>query len=104
MNKAIKLVMTGLLVSANMLAQETDSIQQYGRGISVDWKESTTAGGMVTAGQLSHKTSVNPSNSLFGSVPGLYVLQNAGQFLGRWCYYVCTWFGDYKQQKPADIG
>ena len=43
MNKAIKLVMTGLLVSANMLAQETDSIQQYGRGISVDWKESTTA-------------------------------------------------------------
>ena len=60
MNKAIKLVMTGLLVSANMLAQETDSIQQYGRGISVDWKESTTAGGMVTAGQLSHKTSVNP--------------------------------------------
>ena len=63
MNKAIKLVMTGLLVSANMLAQETDSIQQYGRGISVDWKEST-----------------------------------------RWCYYVCTWFGDYKQQKPADIG
>lgn len=52
MNKAIKLVMTGLLVSANMLAQETDSIQQYGRGISVDWKESTTAGGMVTAGQL----------------------------------------------------
>ena len=53
MNKAIKLVMTGLLVSANMLAQETDSIQQYGRGISVDWKESTTAGGMVTAGQLS---------------------------------------------------
>lgn len=78
MNKAIKLVMTGLLVSANMLAQETDSIQQYGRGISVDRKESTTAGGMVTAGQLSHKTSVNPSNSLFGSVPGLYVLQNAG--------------------------
>ena len=72
MNKAIKLVMTGLLVSVNMLAQETDSIQQYGRGISVDWKESTTAGGMVTAGQLSHKTSVNPSNSLFGSVPGLY--------------------------------
>jgi hypothetical protein len=37
MNKAIKLVMTGLLVSANMLAQETDSIQQYGRGISVDY-------------------------------------------------------------------
>ena len=35
MNKAIKLVMTGLLVSANMLAQEKDSIQQYGRGISV---------------------------------------------------------------------
>lgn len=52
MNKAIKLVMTGLLVSANMLAQETDSIQQYGRGISVDWKESTTAGGMVTAGPI----------------------------------------------------
>ena len=34
MNKAIKLVMTGLLVSANMLAQETDSIQQYGRGMT----------------------------------------------------------------------
>lgn len=78
MNKAIKLIMAGLLVSANMLAQETDSIQQYGRGIIVDRKESTTAGGTVTAGQLSRKTSINPSNSLFGSVPGLYVLQNAG--------------------------
>ena len=73
MNKAIKLVMTGLLVSANMLAQETDSIQQYGRGISVDWKESTTAGGMVTAGQLSHKTSVNMCYRM-PAVPGQMVL------------------------------
>lgn len=104
MNKAIKLVMTGLLVSANMLAQETDSIQQYGRGISVDWKESTTAGGMVTAGQLSHKTSVNPSNSLFGSVPGLYVLQNARAVPGQMvllCMYV-VW--GLQTAKPADIG
>lgn len=44
MNKTIKLVMISLLVSVNMLAQKTDNIQQqYGRGITVDQKESTTA-------------------------------------------------------------
>lgn len=79
MNKTIKLVMISLLVSVNMLAQKTDNIQQqYGRGITVDQKESTTAGGTITEKQLLHKTSINPSNLLFGTIAGLYVLQNAG--------------------------
>lgn len=78
MKKSIKLITICLFVFSMANAQVTDSIQQYGRGIAVDWKESTTAGAIISADQLSHKTSIDPSNSLYGLASGLYVLQNGG--------------------------
>lgn len=78
MEKSMKLLIAGLLFSSVSVAQVTDSIQQYGRGISFNQKESTTAGAIITSDVLGHRTSTLPSNSLFGLIPGLQVLQNAG--------------------------
>lgn len=78
MEKSMKLFIAGLLFSSASVAQVTDSIQQYGRGISFNQKESTTAGAIATSEVLGHRTSTLPSNSLFGLIPGLQVLQNAG--------------------------
>lgn len=78
MEKSMKLLIAGLLFSSVSVAQVTDSIQQYGRGLSFNQKESTTAGAIVTSDVLGHRTSTLPSNSLFGLIPGLQVLSNAG--------------------------
>ena len=50
---------------------------EYGRGISYDAKKSTVATAVATADELSHRTSVNASNLLYGLLPGVQVLQNA---------------------------
>lgn len=88
MNKGITLFMACTLFSslglAHQSAQQKDSIPnssigtEYGRGVSFNSKESTTASAQATADDLSHKTSINPSNNLFGKIPGLQVLQRAG--------------------------
>lgn len=78
MEKSMKLLIAGLLFSSVSVAQVADSIQQYGRGISFSQKESTTAGATATADVLGHRTSTLASNTLFGLIPGLQVLQNAG--------------------------
>lgn len=78
MEKSMKLLIAGLLFSSVSVAQVADSIQQYGRGISFSQKESTTAGATATADVLGHRTSTLGSNALFGLIPGLQVLQNAG--------------------------
>lgn len=78
MKRSIKLTLISLFLSSMAAAQVTDSIQQYGRGIAVDWKESTTAGATITSEQISHRTSIDPSNSLSGLASGFYVMQNPG--------------------------
>ncbi|MDD4199278.1 MAG: SusC/RagA family TonB-linked outer membrane protein [Paludibacter sp.] len=78
MKKSVKLFIVGLLFSSISIAQVADSIQQYGRGISFNQKEATTASAVATSDVLGHRTSTTPSNSLFGLIPGLQVLQNAG--------------------------
>ena len=79
----MKLFMAALLTSSIAVAQvQVDSLQQYGRGISFSKKEATTAGAVATSDVLEHRTSTNPSNSLFGLIPGLQVLQNAGPDFG----------------------
>lgn len=78
MEKSIKLLIAGLLFTSVSAAQVADSIQQYGRGISFIKKEATIARGVATSEQLGHRTSTVASNALFGLIPGLQVLQNAG--------------------------
>lgn len=89
MDKNMKLLVVFLFCSLAAWGQESNDIElatsgqeaktvQYGRGIAVSRQESTAASAMVTADDLSHKTSISPSNGLFGMLPGLQVLQNAG--------------------------
>lgn len=86
MNKSIKILIVFVL-SMPVFAiaqQDSASVQkkkmliEYGRNISYDLKESTTATAIVTEEGLSHKRSINSSNILYGLIPGLQVQQNAG--------------------------
>lgn len=87
MKKSIKLFIVCTLLSSNLLAQVKDSVQnavsrkaeidtEYGRNISFGMRESTAASATATAEELSHKTSINPSNMLYGLIPGLQVMQS----------------------------
>lgn len=87
MKKSIKLLVACMLCSPlSTMAQQQDSLLarknkkaiEYGRGISFDLKESTTATAIATEEELSHKKSINNSNLLYGLIPGLQVLQNGG--------------------------
>ena len=88
MRNYIKLLIIGTLCSSTAWAQVSDSISdktrdemakrvEYGRGIFYDAKENTAATAVATADELSHRTSVNASNLLYGLLPGVQVLQNA---------------------------
>lgn len=89
MKNKVSFLLLGLLASSTTLfAQQADEMAQagnegktkieYGRGIAYDLKESTTATAVATEEQLSHRSSINPSNLLYGLIPGLQVLQKAG--------------------------
>ncbi len=87
MKRSIKLLVACMLSSPVIaLAQQQDSIVtrkskmavEYGRGISFNLKESTTATAVATEEELSHKKSINNSNMLYGLIPGLQVLQGTG--------------------------
>lgn len=88
MRKSIKLLVAcTLCISASGMARaQQDSVSarkdkiaiEYGRGISYDLKESTTATAVASEEMLSHRKSINNSNLLYGLIPGLQVLQNAG--------------------------
>lgn len=85
MKKRIKLLVACLL-GVQFAAAQKDSLAihktkitiEYGRDIAVDPLESTAAISTADAKSLSHKTSINPVNMLYGLIPGLQVLQNAG--------------------------
>lgn len=81
MDKSIKLFVTCLLCPVAMMAQQTDVQNniykniEYGRGISFDIQESTTATAVADKDDLSHRKVINTSNALYGLIPGLQVLQ-----------------------------
>ena len=75
MRKSIKLLVACMLCSpVAIVAQEQDSLFarkskvaiEYGRGISFNLKESTTATAVASEEELSHKKSINNSNMLYG--------------------------------------
>ncbi len=86
MNKRIYIILAGVCCSINLMAQ-VDTLTtskksglklDYGRNIIHSANEMTGAVSVATAGQLSHKNSINASNQLFGQINGLQVLQNSG--------------------------
>lgn len=50
----------------------------YGRGIVIDRNEASAAISSADGEALGHRTAINPSNLLYGLIPGLQVMQNAG--------------------------
>lgn len=85
MNKRINIFLAGVLCSFSVMAQkDTLTLQQnrevveLGRTVSYDAKEVTGAISVANEKTFSHKNSIKPSNQLFGVIPGLQVLQNAG--------------------------
>ncbi len=90
MKNNIKFLMFALLGTSSAFAQLPDSIPnvvkatyvEYGRGISHTLDQSTTSAPQVTSKELGHKTSINSTNLLFGLLPGVEVMQNAGNAWG----------------------
>lgn len=85
MSKRLNILLAGVLCSCGMLAQQdtltahkSQEVIDLGRTIAYDAKEVTGAISVATNDALSHKNSIKPSNQLFGTIPGLEVLQNAG--------------------------
>lgn len=83
--KRINIILASVLCSVNLMAQEDtlamkkdDVAVDLGRNITYDAKEVTGAISVATSDKLSHRSSINASNQLFGMLPGLQVLQNAG--------------------------
>jgi len=69
-------VFAGVLAIPSVLtAQEK---VEYGRGILLGNDQSTAAPGQIGAETIGHKLTNDASNSLFGLLPGLQVMQNAG--------------------------
>ena len=85
MSKRLNILLAGVLCSCGMMAQQ-DTLTvhknreaiELGRTITYDAQEVTGAISVATNDALSHKNSIKPSNQLFGTIPGLQVLQNAG--------------------------
>jgi TonB-linked SusC/RagA family outer membrane protein len=68
--------LTSLLTVAQSMAQTTDTTLVY-LGFDV---ETSSATGAATAADLSRYFAIDPSNALFGQIPGLTVLQNGGNW------------------------
>ena len=84
MSKKINILLAGVLCSCSVMAQQDTltahkdrEVIELGRTITYDANEMTGAVSVAGNEALSHKTSIKSSNLLFGTVPGLQVLQNA---------------------------
>ena len=71
-------VLSGMISFAATPDSTSLSKIEYGRSVEVDRNEASAAVSSAGESSLSHKTSINPSNHLYGLIPGLQVLQNAG--------------------------
>lgn len=84
MSKRLNILLAGVLCSCGMMAQQDtltvkdQKVIELGRTITYDAQEMTGAVSVALNDALSHKNSIKPSNQLFGAIPGLQVLQNAG--------------------------
>lgn len=73
--------LTSLLPHGQSAAQILDStLVQLGYDASFTVDETSFAIGVATAGDLSRYFAINASNSLYGQIPGLTVLQNGGNW------------------------
>lgn len=76
--------LAGILSIGQIFAQEQDSsVVNLGYGVTVTSDEASAAVGVAKAKDLSKFFAINPTNALFGQIPGLTVLQNGGDWWGQ---------------------
>lgn len=95
MKNKIKLLIVGTFCSSVAWAQVSDSIS-----MSHAMKESTGAIAIATAEDLSHRTSINASNLLYGLLPGVQVLQNANNAWGDGASLLIRGMGTMSSRSP----
>lgn len=76
--------LAGILTVGQLSAQEQDSsVVNLGYGITVSVNENSAAVGVANAENLSKYFAIDPTNALYGQIPGLTVLQNGGNWWGQ---------------------
>lgn len=111
MRNNIKLLIVSTFCSSLAVAQVTDSLSnkilnkaaakiEYGRGMSLSAKESTAAIAVATSEELSHRTSINATNLLYGLLPGVQVLQNANNAWGDGASLLIRGMGTMSSRSP----
>ena len=83
MKKNIFLLLTGILTSMNMSAQQNtpaaeDQTLDLGRNVEYNILEGTGAVSTASSEQFTHKSALNVQNQLYGILSGLQALQNSG--------------------------
>lgn len=79
MNKLIiNIISISVSLTCFTLMLSAQGKSEYGRNITFDNEESSSASYTVDEHILSHNRTNDPTNSLFGLLPGLQVMQNAG--------------------------
>ena len=82
--KILFVSLAGILSIGQIFAQEQDSsVVNLGYGVTVTSDEVTAAAGVAEAKDLSKFFAINPTNALYGQIPGLTVLQNGGDWWGQ---------------------
>lgn len=84
---SIKILFVSLAVILSIgqiFAQKQDTtVVNLGYGETVTSDEATVAAGVAQAKDLSKFFAINPTNALYGQIPGLTVLQNGGDWWGQ---------------------
>ncbi|MBK3516164.1 SusC/RagA family TonB-linked outer membrane protein [Carboxylicivirga marina] len=79
--RALFVSCTSLLTIGQVTAQKSDStLVNLGYGVTQAANESTVATGVATAEDLSKYFAINPTNALYGQIPGLTIQQNGGDW------------------------
>jgi len=79
--KALFVSCASFLTIGQTTAQEADStLVNLGYGTTVEASQSTAATGVATAKDLSKYFAINPTNALYGQIPGLTIMQNGGDW------------------------
>ncbi|WP_430814964.1 SusC/RagA family TonB-linked outer membrane protein [Carboxylicivirga sp. RSCT41] len=82
--RALFVSCTSLLTIGQISAQVSDStLVNLGYGVKQAANEISSATGVATAENLSKYFAVNPTNALYGQIPGLTVMQNGGDWWGQ---------------------
>ncbi len=82
--KVLFVSLTSLLTIGQLKAQESDTaVVNLGYGTTQVAEESTVAASVATSKDLSKYFAINPTNALYGQIPGLTVKQYGGDWWGQ---------------------